>query len=78
MVRDAEEYGLIGSIEYIETNLVQLDRHMIVYLNLDIAVQGGDYIAVEAYVYTLIYLDRSYCTCTRTRKPPRTQKNYAH
>ena len=37
---DAEEYGLIGSVEWVEQNLQRLTRDGITYLNLDAAVSG--------------------------------------
>lgn len=37
---DAEEYGLIGSVEWVEQNLQRLTRDGIAYLNLDAAVSG--------------------------------------
>lgn len=36
--RDAEEYGLIGSVEFIETYFKTLSAQTIAYLNVDIAV----------------------------------------
>lgn len=38
--RDAEEYGLIGSIEFIETYFKTLSAQTIAYLNVDIAVMS--------------------------------------
>lgn len=38
---DAEEYGLIGSIEFMERNLAALTANAVAYFNLDIAVTGS-------------------------------------
>lgn len=39
---DAEEYNLIGSTEYVESNLEALRRDAYAYINLDTAVSGGE------------------------------------
>ena len=36
----AEEFGLIGSYEWIEQNSKVLSQRAVAYLNIDIAVQG--------------------------------------
>jgi N-acetylated-alpha-linked acidic dipeptidase len=38
---DAEEYGLIGSTEWVEDNLAELQRKAVAYVNMDSAVSGG-------------------------------------
>lgn len=40
---DAEEYGLIGSAEWVEENREMLAARVVAYLNVDCAVQGGDF-----------------------------------
>ncbi|XP_006824294.1 N-acetylated-alpha-linked acidic dipeptidase 2-like, partial [Saccoglossus kowalevskii] len=37
----AEEYGLIGSTEWVEENMKSLSSKAVVYLNVDISVQGN-------------------------------------
>ncbi|GAA0168860.1 metalloprotease [Lithospermum erythrorhizon] len=37
---DAEEFGMIGSSEWVEQNLVNLDSKAVAYLNVDCAAQG--------------------------------------
>lgn len=37
---DAEEFGMIGSTEWVEQNLVNLDSKAVAYINVDCAVQG--------------------------------------
>ncbi|KAI8062159.1 hypothetical protein BC940DRAFT_244639 [Gongronella butleri] len=37
---DAEEYGLVGSTEWVEDNRDWLDKHGVVYINMDTAVSG--------------------------------------
>lgn len=43
---DAEEYALIGSIEYVEQQLELLRQRAVVYLNLDTAVTGGTSLSI--------------------------------
>ncbi|KAK6774460.1 hypothetical protein RDI58_029699 [Solanum bulbocastanum] len=40
---DAEEYGLIGSTEWVEENREMLAARVVAYLNVDCAVQAGDF-----------------------------------
>jgi N-acetylated-alpha-linked acidic dipeptidase len=42
---DGEEYGLIGSTEWVEENLEDLRRNAIVYVNIDGAVRGKNFTA---------------------------------
>ncbi|KAF8403422.1 hypothetical protein HHK36_011525 [Tetracentron sinense] len=42
---DAEEFGMIGSTEWVEQNLVNLGSKAVVYLNVDCAVQGAGFFA---------------------------------
>ena len=37
---DAEEWGLIGSVEYVEDDSLRLTRNAVAYLNQDVAAQG--------------------------------------
>ncbi len=41
--RDGEEYNLIGSTEHVEARMAELRRNGVVYLNVDVAVSGGDF-----------------------------------
>lgn len=41
----AEEFGLIGSVEWVQENAKLLSNRAVVYLNTDVAV-GGDYVVV--------------------------------
>ena len=38
---DAEEWGLVGSTEYVEEDSLRLTRHAVAYLNQDVAAQGA-------------------------------------
>lgn len=38
---DAEEFGLIGSTEWVEDNLAELQRKAVAYINMDSAVSGN-------------------------------------
>jgi N-acetylated-alpha-linked acidic dipeptidase len=40
---DAEEYGLIGSTEWAEDNAAELRDKAVAYLNVDVAVSGGNF-----------------------------------
>jgi len=42
---DAEEYGLIGSTEWVEENYDDLVKNAIAYINVDVAVSGKDFSA---------------------------------
>ncbi|KAL2458434.1 putative glutamate carboxypeptidase 2 [Forsythia ovata] len=42
---DAEEFGMIGSTEWVEQNLVNLGSKSVAYLNVDCAVQGPGFFA---------------------------------
>ena len=42
---DAEEYGLVGSTEWVEDNKSWLDKEGTVYINVDVAVSGPDFSA---------------------------------
>ncbi|XP_010555869.1 PREDICTED: probable glutamate carboxypeptidase 2 [Tarenaya hassleriana] len=42
---DAEEFGMIGSTEWVEENLLNLRANAVAYLNVDCAVQGSGFFA---------------------------------
>ncbi|RCH97670.1 hypothetical protein CU097_011587 [Rhizopus azygosporus] len=42
---DAEEYGLVGSTEWVEAHKEWLDKQAVVYINVDVAVSGPNFIA---------------------------------
>ncbi|CAM8891734.1 unnamed protein product [Rhodiola kirilowii] len=42
---DAEEFGMIGSTEWVEQNLLRLRSNGVAYLNVDCAVQGSGFFA---------------------------------
>ncbi|KAJ0028594.1 hypothetical protein Pint_36251 [Pistacia integerrima] len=42
---DAEEFGMVGSTEWVEQNLVNLGAKVVAYLNVDCAVQGPGFFA---------------------------------
>ncbi|CAM2718149.1 unnamed protein product [Rotaria socialis] len=43
----AEEYGLIGSVEYVEEYVKVFDARIISYLNLDVAVEGNHTVDIK-------------------------------
>nr|QHX41452.1 N-acetylated-alpha-linked acidic dipeptidase [Halisarca dujardinii]QIZ30868.1 N-acetylated-alpha-linked acidic dipeptidase [Halisarca dujardinii] len=45
---DAEEYGLVGSVEFVEDRSKQLLLNAVAYLNVDVAVGGIDHLRVKA------------------------------
>ena len=40
---DAEEWGLVGSTEYVEDDSLRLSRHAVAYLNQDVAASGPSF-----------------------------------
>ncbi len=40
---DAEEYGLIGSTEWVEEHKAKLTEHAVLYINIDVAVAGENF-----------------------------------
>ena len=66
---DGEEYGLIGSTEWAEENAAELQQKAVVYLNVDVAVNGPNYGASS--VPSLWKLIRA---STREVKDPKTGK----
>ncbi|XP_047315413.1 probable glutamate carboxypeptidase AMP1 [Impatiens glandulifera] len=42
---DAEEFGMVGSTEWVEDNLINLGSKAVAYINVDCAVQGPGFIA---------------------------------
>ena len=67
---DAEEYGLIGSTEWAEENAAELQEKAVAYLNVDVAVSGGNF-SVSS-VPSLWKLIRDV---TRDVKDPKTGKS---
>jgi N-acetylated-alpha-linked acidic dipeptidase len=67
---DAEEYGLIGSTEWVEENAEELKERAVAYLNMDSAVSGANFGA--ASVPSLWKLIRS---STRAIHDPKTGKS---
>lgn len=53
---DAEEFGMIGSTEWVEQNLVNLGARAVAYLNVDCAVQGpGFFVGATPQLDNLIF-----------------------
>ncbi|HBB98569.1 MAG TPA: glutamate carboxypeptidase [Blastocatellia bacterium] len=67
---DGEEYGLIGSTEWVEENAAELQQKAVAYLNVDVAVNGPNYGA--SAVPSLWKLIRA---ATREVKDPKTGKS---
>jgi N-acetylated-alpha-linked acidic dipeptidase len=67
---DAEEYGLIGSTEWAEENAAELLEKAVAYLNVDVAVSGGNFSASSVpSLWKLIH------DVTRDVKDPKTGKS---
>ncbi|XP_062212644.1 probable glutamate carboxypeptidase VP8 [Phragmites australis] len=62
---DAEEFGMIGSTEWVEENLADLHSKAVAYLNVDCAVQG-----VGLFVGSTPQLDKLLVDVTRQVKDP--------
>ncbi|RDW89046.1 hypothetical protein BP6252_01078 [Coleophoma cylindrospora] len=59
---DGEEYNLIGSTEFVEDNIERLRKDAFVYMNVDVAVGGQDFMASGSPVFRkalLRVLDRT-------------------
>ena len=67
---DAEEYGLIGSTEWAEENADELREKAVAYLNVDVAVSGGNFGA-----YSVPSLWKLIRDVTRDVKDPKTGKS---
>ncbi|GLT36037.1 hypothetical protein SLA2020_104420 [Shorea laevis] len=53
---DAEEFGMIGSTEWVEQNLINLGAKAVAYLNVDCAVQGpGFFVRATPQLDNLIF-----------------------
>lgn len=42
-----QEFGLVGSTEFVETHYSTLYHQAVAYLNLDVAVTGGDWLDID-------------------------------
>jgi N-acetylated-alpha-linked acidic dipeptidase len=67
---DAEEYGLIGSTEWAEENATELREKAVAYLNVDVAVSGGNFSASSVPSLWKVIRD-----VTRDIKDPKTGKS---
>jgi N-acetylated-alpha-linked acidic dipeptidase len=52
----AEEFGILGSVEWVEKNLADLEKNGVAYINLDMATMGANFSASSApSLRSLIY-----------------------
>lgn len=65
---DAEEFGMIGSTEWVEQNLVNLGSKAVAYLNVDCAVQGPGF-----YATATPQLDKLLLEVTKKVKDPESE-----
>lgn len=66
---DAEEYGLVGSTEWVEDNQEWLSEKAVVYINVDVAVSGSHFQAqASPSLSNLIYEVTSNVQDPRTGK----------
>lgn len=49
---DAEEFGLLGSVEYVEERITALKANAVAYINVDIGVNGGLFRAQASPLFT--------------------------
>jgi N-acetylated-alpha-linked acidic dipeptidase len=67
----AEEYGLMGSTEWVEANADRLREHCIAYMNLDMSAMGTSFNAAASPSLTTAIIDatRDVPHCTDTDTP---------
>lgn len=53
----AEEFGLIGSVEWVEAHREDLMNHAVAYINLDMAVMGPNFASSSAAVLKSVIVD---------------------
>ncbi|KAL3613131.1 hypothetical protein CASFOL_043024 [Castilleja foliolosa] len=70
---DAEEFGMIGSTEWVEQNLVNLGSKAVVYLNVDCAAQGPG-----LFISATPQLDDLLVEVTKQVQDPDTENVYLH
>ncbi|WVZ60826.1 hypothetical protein U9M48_010797 [Paspalum notatum var. saurae] len=70
---DAEEFGMIGSTEWVEENLADLHSKAVAYLNVDCAVQG-----VGLFAGSTPQLDKLLIDITRQVKDPDVMGKMVH
>ncbi|CAN6297516.1 unnamed protein product [Urochloa humidicola] len=70
---DAEEFGMIGSTEWVEENLADLHTKAVAYLNVDCAVQG-----VGLFAGSTPQLDKLLVDVTRQVKDPDVMGRMVH
>ncbi|RCV40530.1 hypothetical protein SETIT_9G061800v2 [Setaria italica] len=70
---DAEEFGMIGSTEWVEENLADLHSKAVAYLNVDCAVQG-----VGFFAGSTPQLDKLLVDVTRQVKDPDVMGKMVH
>ncbi|KAL7133681.1 hypothetical protein ABFS83_12G158100 [Erythranthe nasuta] len=70
---DAEEFGMIGSTEWVEQNLVNLGSKAVAYINVDCAAQGPGF-----FVSATPQLDDLIVEVTKQVKDPDAENLYLH
>ncbi|GER44813.1 transferrin receptor protein [Striga asiatica] len=70
---DAEEFGMIGSTEWVEQNLMNLGSKAVAYLNVDCAAQGPG-----LFVSASPQLDNLLVEVTKQVKDPDSENAYLH
>ncbi|KAL0344883.1 UNVERIFIED_CONTAM: putative glutamate carboxypeptidase AMP1 [Sesamum radiatum] len=70
---DAEEFGMIGSTEWVEQNLVNLGSKAVAYLNVDCAAQGPGF-----FVSATPQLDDLLFEVTKQVKDPESENLYLY
>ncbi|KAL8505251.1 hypothetical protein ACS0TY_016469 [Phlomoides rotata] len=70
---DAEEFGMIGSTEWVEQNLMNLGSKAVAYFNVDCAVQGPGF-----FISTTPQLDDLVVEVTKQVKDPDSENEYLY
>ncbi|XP_042017315.1 probable glutamate carboxypeptidase AMP1 isoform X2 [Salvia splendens] len=70
---DAEEFGMIGSTEWVEQNLLNLGSKAVAYFNVDCAVQGPG-----LFVSATPQLDDLFVEVTKQVKDPDSENEYVY
>ncbi|CAA0822581.1 Probable glutamate carboxypeptidase 2 [Striga hermonthica] len=70
---DAEEFGMIGSTEWVEQNLINLGSKAVAYINVDCAAQGPG-----LFVSASPQLDDLLVEVTKQVKDPDSKNTYLH
>ncbi|XP_042041811.1 probable glutamate carboxypeptidase AMP1 [Salvia splendens] len=76
---DAEEFGMIGSTEWVEQNLLNLGSKAVAYFNVDCAVQGpGLFVSATPQLDDLLVEITKQLLCLKQVKDPDSENAYVY